>query len=74
MSSFAWFFVSWFLVLGVPLLALGLTLALGLALLAVNMIAKLTKKLLSRRKNRVGERYRRANTVRPYGDKREVRI
>ena len=56
MSSFAWFFVSLFLVLGVPLLALGLTLALGLALLAVNMIAKLTKKLLSRRKNRVGER------------------
>ena len=34
MSSFAWFFVSWFLVLGIPLLALGLTLALGLALLA----------------------------------------
>lgn len=56
MSSFAWFFVSWFLLLGVPLLALGLTLALGLALLTVNMIAKLTKKLLSRRKNRVGER------------------
>ena len=56
MSSFVWFFVSWFLVLGVPLLALGLTLALGLALLAVNMIAKLTKKLLSRRKNQVGER------------------
>ena len=53
MSSFAWFFVSWFLVLGVPLLALGLTLALGLALLAVNMIANDQK---ARRKNRVGER------------------
>lgn len=51
MSSFAWFFASWFLVLGVPLLALGLTLVLGLALLAATTIAKLTKKLLRRREN-----------------------
>ena len=50
MSSFAWFFASWFLVLGVPLLALGLTLAVGLALLAANMLAKLTKKLRQRKK------------------------
>ena len=54
MSSFAWFFVSWFLVLGVPLLALGLTLALGLALLAVNMAVKLTKKLLRQRRDAGG--------------------
>ena len=56
MSSFAWFFVSWFLVLGVPLLDLGLTLALGQALLAVKMIAKMTKKQLTRPKNRLGDR------------------